>query len=116
MKWISLLLLLLPFPVSAGDWTKADTVRQWAFTSVLAVDWLQTRQSVNNGYVESNPILGSAPPQERVDAYFAATALGHYMIARWLSPEARKAWQYVWIGVEANSVGRNYSIGVRISF
>lgn len=63
-----------------------------------------------------NPILGSHPSKDRINLYFAAVALAHYMISDALSPENRAVWQNVSIGFEASVVYRNFSLGIGIKF
>lgn len=115
----SVVLVLTPListPVSA-EWTRADTHRQLAFTSLQVIDWLQTRDiATDPNRTELNPILGSHPSLGEVNAYFAATTLLHWGISYMLPPEERKAWQCIWIGAQAGNVTRNFQLGVGLRF
>jgi len=118
----SLLLALLLFASAAhadDDWTRQDTYRQAALTTLLVVDWAQTRYIVKNPNEqdgESNPVLGSHPSTGRVNNYFAASIAAHAAISIILPPTLRHGWQYVWIGAEVNQLARNYRLGVRMNF
>jgi predicted secreted Zn-dependent protease len=85
------------------QWSKADTVRQLAFTSLLVVDWVQTRNNASDGWQgvkELNPILGSKPDTTTVDLYILGAMLGHFAVSIALPPKYRSHWQMFWIGVE----------------
>ena len=117
MRSVALVLMLLISPVAHTNWSTSDTARQLVFTGLQVVDWAQTREIARNPhYYEVNPILGSSPSAVEVNAYFLATTVGHYAVARALPPHHRKVWQYVWIGAQAATVTHNYQIGIRIDF
>jgi hypothetical protein len=123
------ILLLLPSLCFAGDWTREDSYRQTALTALLIIDWGQTRYIVKHpidpkrpdgtynwrkeGY---NPILREQPSIGRVNNYHAAVIVGHAAIGMILPPDWRKSWQYVWIGIEADTVYRNHHIGIKVNF
>lgn len=102
-------------------WTKADTARQVAYTAVHAMDWAQTVDiSRSNGeYCEkggASLVIGNDPKESDVHIYMASTLLLQTAIPAMLKPEYRKAWQYIWIGVEGGTVAHNFSIGLRCGF
>jgi len=114
---IVMVFILLFSTNSIANWSSGDTNRQLAFTALQMVDWAQTREIARNpDFYETNPILGKYPRKTEVDVYFAATTLGHYLVSQALPSDYRKAWQYVWIGVQAGYVTHNYQMGVRIRF
>jgi hypothetical protein len=99
----------------ADEWVPADKYREAAFMTLHTVDWLQTRTiSKHEYYYEQNIYLGKHPSTGKVDKYFAATAIAHYLIADRLSPEWRKAFQYVSIGISGGAVLNNVSLGIRM--
>ena len=126
---IVLLLLVAPTTASADEWTKTDTALQTTYAVVHLADWLQTI-SINKQdggsygkigeysiqYVETNPLLGKHPSNDRVNAYFATTLLLHTAISYVLPDPYRNIWQTVWIGVEAAQVVRNYNVGIRVAW
>ena len=121
MKTILLLLSLLSSPCFADDWTRADTVRQTVYTGLLMADWSQTKvisKKCSNGFDrhEQNDMLGTCPSVNRVNNYFALSALVNVGIAYALPTEWRAPFQYVNIGWEAGWVAHNYSIGIRFGF
>ena len=102
---------------NADKWTSRDTAYQGTAITLLAVDWLQTKEIARNPeYHETNPILGRNPKQSEVDLYFAGCAIGHTLVAYYLPQKYRRWWQYVWIGVQSGYVCQNIIMGVRIAF
>lgn len=102
-----------------GGWTKEDINRELAYYLLHGADWAQTRTIAKNPdrYYEINPILGEHPSTGRVNNYFAATGLGHALLANTLPPEWRKWLQYGSIGVEAAMAGRNkFKVGIGMTF
>jgi hypothetical protein len=97
-------------------WTKEDTAYQLTLTSLLLVDWAQTREMVKDGRIELNPILGDHPSMKKVNTLIPLSILGHYLVSRVLSSKYRRVWQCVWIGVELNAVSSNYMAGIRFEF
>ena len=113
MKYLLILILILSFACAHDPWTKADTARHAAYTTLHVIDWQQTKENASKAeYYELNPILGKYPSQREVDVYFLGTWIGMTTAAYLLPSEWRKALQYVVIGVEASCVGLNYSIGL----
>jgi hypothetical protein len=113
--------LLFPFICLADEWTTADTARQAVVTSLLIIDWGQTR------YIAKNPVLyaegdharsfiGPHPSTGKVDNYFSAAIIGHAAVSYILPRGFRDAWQYIWIGAEIGEIHHNKVIGIRISF
>jgi hypothetical protein len=107
-------------------WTRADTTRQAALTALLVADWVQTRSAVKHPLtkidgivmlqVENNPFLGEHPSIGRVNNYFAASIIGHALIGAVLPADWRSGWQYVWIGIQSQTVYRNYQVGLKMGF
>ena len=123
MRIIILLLLLIPSYANAEyrfaeNWTREDTARQASFIIVTTADWLQTRCIAKHpdSWRELNPIIGSHPSVDKVDAYFATAIAAHTLIAVALPAEYRKWWQYTWISLESATVVWNMSAGVKWEF
>lgn len=98
---------------------------------LLIADWAQTRwiakncgpseiyttgQTAQASCVETNSLLGKYPSVGETNNYFAFAILGHAAISYLLPRAWREGWQYVWIGVEANQVNRNRSLGIKLEF
>jgi len=118
MRTLALLLLAGCASIAqADDWSTADTVRQGVVTALLIADWAQTRWIVKNPVDshERNPILGEHPSAGQVNTYFAVAVIGHAAISYVLPRGWRDGWQYVWIGVELETVRANY-VGIRYGF
>lgn len=117
--FIILLSITILYPLShveAGDWTKEDTLRQIAYSTVHIIDWKQTLYLVEHNIPEGNPILGLYPSEGKVNTYFFTTLIGHTAISYILPPKFRKTWQYIWFVIEAGCVTHNYSGGVKFGF
>jgi len=100
-----------------SNWSKQDYARQIALSIFHTADWLQTRDiATNPNYRENNPVLGENPSLSEVNLYFGATLLGSWIVADVLSPEWRKGFQYIYIGVEASCVSNNFNAGVQFKF
>jgi hypothetical protein len=113
------ILLLLSSQAFADEWRDADSYREVGYMIPHALDWAQTHTIAANPdkYFEYNPVLGSHPKSENINTYFAATALAHYGISRYVIPHAwRAAFQTVTIIIETRSVVRNLSIGINVQF
>lgn len=111
------LLALLCSSLTAGDWTKQDTLAEAAVIASLYADWSQTRQiAASPNLHECNPILGKHPSAHKVNQYFIASAVLHAVIAYKLPPKQRRIFQAVTFGVEAGCIANNYSLGVRVKF
>lgn len=103
--------------VAGADWRPADTVRQAAYLSLHYADWRQTIQLAEHpDYHELNPIIGKHPSRQRVDNYFAATAVAHTAVSVMLPPRWRSRWQYFTIATQGLVVHHNYQIGWRVDF
>ena len=117
--WIKLILISVFISGCAnGGWSTADTYRQSGVVALMGIDWAQTRKIAQNPdkYSEMNPVLGSHPSTEKVDAYFLTCAAAHTVVSMVLPPEYRVLWQYIWIGLEAGTVAHNASIGLGVGF
>jgi hypothetical protein len=144
MRYALMLLAALALPAKAEGlnldrWTREDSYRQAAVTALLVIDLGQTLWLVKNpknsqvcqpspGFrqipcstthqprPEGNKLLGETPSIGRVNNYFAISILGHAAISYFLPRGWREGWQYVWIGIEANQVNYNRTIGIKIDF
>ena len=114
---IAIIILLFSMPACADEWTKKDTAFQASLLVLKGIDWLQTKEIARNPhYYEVNPILGKYPSQNRVDLYFACSAIGHTVVAYYLPSNYRRIWQCIFIGIQVGCIGHNVNAGVRIKF
>ncbi len=100
---------------------KADWIREGVFLTLLAIDWGQTLDIVkreDEGFSETNPILGHHPSRAKVNTLIGAVAIGHPIVAcKFIkSPKWRKWFQYITIGAEGYAVIHNYNIGLKVNF
>jgi hypothetical protein len=111
------LLAIRPARASDRDWTWHDTVLEATYFGVQAVDWMQTRNFLARGDLETNPILGSRPSRGALLGYNLVTLTLHAAISYALPKPYREIWQVVSIGVEGWQVGSNVrtSAGLRVA-
>lgn len=118
---VVLLLISLPACADHDPWTDADTARQAAYLALVYADVRQTLEMERDGWTvngnnvkEDNRILGQHPSRRRIISYAAGGALLHtgitYALPRW----ARTPVQYISILAEADTVNRNYRLGIRV--
>jgi len=106
----SLLLVLALSSVARADkWTVKDTVMQSAVTTTLVMDYAQTREALEHGARELNPIMGPHGNRLAPELYFPAVALLHAGVAYVLPARYRTVWQAVAIGVQINTIRGNYA-------
>ena len=118
-KYLIILVLLFFISPAFGEmWTKNDTYRELTWATLFLIDYGQTLNIAKNPdkYEEKNQILGRHPSQSSVHKYMLSVAILHPIISYYLLPEYRKYWQYITIGIEADAVTNNFSIGIGINF
>jgi len=103
------------------NWTKADTARQLAYMTVLAVDAGQTADIQNHDdLVEKNPVIsgmfGDNPTSGQTAAYFVGAGVAHYAVSAMLKPKYRKYWQSVTLSLNTAVVANNYQLGLKWGF
>jgi len=121
MKHLLTLLLLPLILISCNHtdpWTKQDKILEGTYLTLHTMDWMQTRSTdwKNSSLEEKNPILGESPSKTKTDVYFLVTGLLHVGITYVIPQKYRPYWQALTIGVEATTVGNNFSVGMRLGF
>jgi hypothetical protein len=126
MKYICLIFAFLVFFIGCAStpfegWTKADTMRQAAYTGLHIVDWAQTIQIARNpDKFEECGLLrivsGNHPTDTQVHQFFGGTLILQTVIPSMLKPKYRQAWQTMWIGIEGSNDIRNFSLGLHGEF
>ncbi len=104
--------------LGCSTWTKGDTIRHSTYTTLWAIDYLQTTRIADQPekYKELNPFLGEHPSKQDVTIWFGATYTAYTAIAIVLPSPYREWWHYSGITVEAVCVGNNYRIGLGFGF
>ena len=94
------------------NWTKADTRRQIAYSSILALDAATTarmheRPGLKEGSSMARIFIGKHP--EPTEVYVASALLGvaHYWLMRRMKPERRRILQWFTIAAHAQAVRQN---------
>lgn len=111
--------LLNPFTAQASEWTKDQVALAVAGTVLTVTDWGQTLSMERDGYVhhqEINPILGKTPSRQSINLYFPIALGLSYLVADSLPSPYRSIFLYTYVAVEATTVGRNYKLGLRMTF
>jgi hypothetical protein len=97
MKYVIFVLVFIMSGCSSicnGGWTTKDSVFEFADQGIIAADWHQTQQIVEEpGYYEYNPVLGRHPSMEKVNIVMASWAIVHMGISCVLKSTWRTTWQ-----------------------
>ena len=118
----TLAVLLASFSILAWadnrSWTGEE--KAWLGTAVAftVTDWATTRdlsRRYNEGYYETNPILGKHPSTDRVDLHFISAGLMGYFLADYLD-EWRLPWLRIWTTTGIYYTNRNLNLGLKIKF
>lgn len=102
----------------AREWTTEE--RAWLGTAIAftVTDWATTRdltRRYNEGYYETNPLLGRHPGTSDVDRHFVMAIAGGYLLADHLD-SWRLPWLQMWTGVQFYYTQRNLNIGLKMKF
>jgi hypothetical protein len=111
---VALLLVLAQAPTCAAP--TAVLIGELGYDALLALDARQTIEGVRQGYVETNPLLGSHPSSGAVERHMLIAAAAHALISCLLPPRLRTSWQVSTIVVEGAVVAHNAYVGVRVNF
>jgi hypothetical protein len=121
-------LILVSCSAHAEEWKAADYKLLGAATTLLVIDWGQTRNMTRSPlyitrcpdcqapYYEHNPILGKSPTIGEVDKYFALAILGTAGISYVLPSKYRRYFLGGVIVLETLIVAHNHHIGLRVDF
>lgn len=114
------LLVILFVSSSANAWSKKDTYWELAYLTTHVTDWGQTldisSQCRSGNYYETNPVMGTCPSAQTVNAYFLGTALLHYGVAQMLPRKYRRMFQAGTMGMQLSYITNNASIGLNVKF
>ena len=114
--------LLIPQAIPASEWftplTNKEVAAQAVFTGLTLLDWNQTLQIARHPeeYSETNPVLGEHPSVGKVNTLMSLGIVSHAFVTWAIPKEYRPYWQYIWIGIETQSVHMNWQSGLRINF
>lgn len=106
----------------ADEWTTSDTAFEGVFLTLIAADYLQTRQIIACGRVpecgqrESNPIMGHDGSRVPAEVYFAAIGAAHVAAVRLTPRRYRPILHLVSISVQAAAVTKNWAAGYAVEF
>ena len=116
-----LLALALAAPSALACWDRLGTGERWiAAGAVVATvaDWSQTRSIAKSGgqWVETSPLLGSAPTVGEVNRHFAGYLLLQSAITCALPAHLRRYHLGIWFAAETAFTLSNARIGIRFDF
>ena len=114
---IVIIMLILGWVHSAQAEDRAAERLFWlTSTSLIVVDWLQTREIVHNPrfFELTNPVVSAHP--RHVDTFYATALIGHWLIHNRL-PRRQRIWYGAFItGTELSAVWANYRLGIHLRF
>lgn len=108
--------LLLPTPAhgqALGQRIRDLPSEEWIYQGLHAIDAVQTREALDHGCVERNPMLGRHPGNGRLIGVWAATSAAHAGVTMALqdhAPKAVRLWEIVSIGVGAGVIAWNLHV------
>ena len=117
-KIILIALALVGTTAQAQSWTAEE--RAWGAVAgtFLLADWATTRYGTRHwdqGYYETNPVLGRHPHRDRVDLHFLMVIPAVYLFADYL-PAYRREFLMGVTAIELGYVAKNLRIGWQIKF
>jgi len=117
-KIILIVLALISTTTQAEPWTAEERAWGVAAGTFLLADWATTRYGSRHwdeGYYESNPVLGRHPHQDRVDLHFLIAIPAIYLFADYV-PAYRREFLMAITAIELGYVANNLRIGWHIKF
>lgn len=111
-----IVLALCLFPIQCEAWETIDTALLASSTTLLVVDWRQTRYISDGPWDERNPMLGTHPSKGSVDTYFLTCITAHMILSTQLPEKWRRAWMGGVALISLGCVANNLSIGVGIQW
>jgi hypothetical protein len=119
-KILATALLLFSTATVADNRSWTGEEKAWLGTAVAftVTDWATTRdlsRRYNEGYYETNPVLGRQPSTDRVDLYFVSAGIAGYFLADYLD-EWRLPWLRAWTTAGIYYTNRNLNIGLKMKF
>ena len=114
-----LLLLLISFPLSAewDDWTIEEQSLFKLLVLGSALDYMQTKNGLKNGYTEGNPIYGYKPSSDRI-LITKGISLGvvYHMVNITESKRLRRKGLLIANGIQWGIVIHNESVGATFRY
>lgn len=96
-----------------------DTNMQNVMNNLLIIDWKQSQnitERYDEGFYETNQLLGRQPHVDRVNLHFVASIAGLNYIGRSLGTRNRRMFYGVVIATELLFVIKNKRIGLEVKF
>jgi len=97
-------------------WSRAHVVLAAGFAMALWVDAAQTRNAMERGYREANPILGPHPSSGQINTYSVIAGLTVIGVAAAVPPRVRPWLLAAAFAVEAVTIAGTVHQGIAITF
>jgi len=108
---VGLLILSLDSPAKWEDWNTTDKNLYKAYLIGSALDYMQTKNALDNHYVEGNPFLGRYPSSERILAQKVLSAGVMYWSFNKLDEKQKRRGLFIVNGIQWGVVLKNESVG-----
>ena len=95
-----------PHAIDPHPWKWYDVAGEAAVAGVMAMDYVQTVQIVEDGY-EGNPLIGKHGERLHPNFYFPVSFMVHAALCWFLSQPARGSAQFFMFSIEAITVWDN---------
>ena len=105
-----------PAGAQSHRWTSANVALAATAATGILIDWSQTSQAMQQGWVEANPILGERPSLRQLTVYnlvalSATLGVGAALPSRW-----RSLWFAGIVAVELYAITGNAAAGLHVGF
>ncbi len=100
------------------SWSARNSLLEAGFVTVAVIDYLQTRTIVLEypRFVEVGPFLPTHPTMGQLNTVAIVGTIAHLAVASAVPRPWRDLFQTVTFSVEAVNVGRNFAVGLNLSF
>jgi len=113
---VSATLCAAPLDAQSHRWTSTNVALAATATAGILIDWSQTNQAMQQGWIELNPFLGEHPSLRQLTTYnlvalSATLGVGAALPSRW-----RSVWFASVIALETYAITGNAAAGLHVGF
>jgi hypothetical protein len=113
---VPVVMLSTPLGAQSYRWTSTNVALAATATAGILIDWSQTNQAMQQGWVELNPLLGERPSLRHLTVYnlvvlSTTLGVGAALPSRW-----RTWWFAGIVGVELYAITGNAAAGLHVGF
>lgn len=87
-----IILILFSDPAQPAGWDTTDVVLESLAVGAVLADWMSTKAVLEQGNVETNPLLDSRPTDEQLATFFVANIAYNLIVPLLLPKDVRAEW------------------------